>query len=152
MPIELIVIGGILTFFAIAWIAYESQFETVETNEREESGKVVDLSYKSAESDTDVVPTFVNGSVGVGISTHDTPERYLVVVRGTNEVKKVIIDDESFYDEVEEGKTVKIELKDKHKVRKGERPNKSNYVETLVTAIVVDKKRLTPELHDVKFA
>lgn len=151
-PIELMLFFGFMVLVVGLWILYESQFETKYTNERDEDGEVVDLSYKAYESDTSVNPTFVGGKVGFSVSTTSTPERHMVVIRGSKEVRKVIIDDEEFYDSVKEGKTVKLELQDKHKVKKGERPNQNNYVSTQVIAIVVDKKRLEPNVEEIKFS
>lgn len=149
-PIVLFGIGIVGVISLIAW--HESLFETKIINEREESLKVSDTSYKPYESDTNVSPTFVGGKVGFSVNTTSTPERHMVIFKGTKEIKKLIVDDESIFDEVEAGDKITAILVDRHKVRKGEKPNSESFRETEIKCLKIGKQNFEEyEVLDLDF-
>jgi hypothetical protein len=103
--IPLIAVGG--TIALVIAIIKSSKWHEVEGEVLTEELKVIDLSFRAHQSHTNVNPAFVNGGVGFTVNTTEDEEENVVVLRGKN-FKKIIVDDENFFDSVEEGDTVTV--------------------------------------------
>lgn len=140
---ELLVIGAVfLGLVCVAGLIYErSRYEYQEDDEKTEEAKVIDVTFTPYSSSTSVTPTFVGGKVGFGVSTHSTPEHHLVVLRSKS-FKKIVLDDEDFFGEVEVGDKVKVRFAEVYKVRKDNSREREFYgIE--IKALMLGKKEVT---------
>lgn len=138
---QVVILGVVLGLGAIGLLYYKSKFKEVKVNTRIEEGEVAGLQFQAYHSDTSVSPgyNFGNGG-GVTLTshTHTTPERNLVIIKGSKELRTLVIDDENLFGEVKEGTKVQIKLADLHKVYENDSVSTNNFVNRVIESIKIN--------------
>lgn len=114
--------GLIILAISIAIISvvlyYESLWQIQYGVDKTEEGVVMTMTYTPEDSDTSVVPVFnSSGGFGVGVSSHTHDEQNIVVIRSAS-FKKIIVDDEDFFNDVKPQDKVAVVYASKSKVHK----------------------------------